>query len=368
MLRLRDAGIVTGILEPGPLNAITDVASVLVGQATLNSGTSVRTGVTAILPHQGNLFQDKVPAAVAIGNGYGKFAGSTQVEELGELETPILLTNTLSVPEASAAIVEWTMAQPGNRTVRSINPVVGETNDGTLNDIRSRHVKIDDGLAAILQAKSGPVDEGAVGAGTGTIAFEFKGGIGTSSRKLPAALGGYTVGALVQSNYGGILTINGVPVGLHLGRYYFKQALDGTAADGSIIVVLATDAPLTDRNLRRLAARAFVGIGRTGSVMADHSGDYAIAFSTAEGARRTPERRRSTSLIEELPNDRMTPLFFAAIEATEEAILNSLFMATTTAGHMKTVDAVPIPRIQEILAERSMAAPAAAFLRGPNDC
>src|SRR5437763_4004963 len=265
--RAREAGIIFGILPTGPLNAITDVNGVRVGHVTINEGRTIHTGVTAILPHGGNLYQDKVPAGFAVGNAYGKFMGSTQIKELGEIETPILLTNTLNVPEAAAGIIEWTLKQPGNEEVRSVNAVVGETNDGTLNDIRARRGRPADAVAAIEAARAGPVEEGAVGAGTGTIAFSWKGGIGTSSRKLPANLGGWTVGVLVQTNYGGALQVAGVPVGQALGRYYLKNDLSRASGDGSCIVVIATDAPLSDRNLERLARRGLLGISRTGSPM-----------------------------------------------------------------------------------------------------
>ena len=343
--RARQAGITFGILPTGPLNAITDVAGVKVGQVTLVEGTSIRTGVTAILPHGGNLYQDKVPAGFAVGNAYGKFMGSTQVQELGEIETPILLTNTLNVPEAAAGIIDWTLRQLGNAQVRSVNAVVGETNDGFLNDIRARRVRPTDAVAAIEAAREGPVEEGAVGAGTGTIAFDWKGGIGTSSRRLPPALGGWTVGALVQSNYGGVLTVAGVPVGQALGRYFLKTELDKAKADGSVIIVLATDAPLSDRNLERLARRAFLGIARTGSPMTNGSGDYAIAFSTNPDVRRTAERRARPSAIADLPNEQMSPLFEATVEATEEAVINSLFAATPMDGAGGHVDALPVDQV-----------------------
>jgi D-aminopeptidase len=346
--RAREAGITFGILARGPLNAITDVAGVKVGQITLIEGANIRTGVTAILPHSGNLYQDKVPAGFAVGNAYGKFVGSTQVKELGEIETPILLTNTLNVPEAAAGIIGWTLKQPGNEQVRSVNAVVGETNDGTLNDIRARHVRPADAVAAIESAREGPVLEGAVGAGTGTIAFDWKGGIGTSSRKLPPNLGGWTVGVLVQTNYGGVLQVAGVPVGQALGQYYLKNELFKTSADGSVIIVLATDAPLSDRNLERLARRTFLGIARTGSPMTNGSGDYAIAFSTNVDVRRTPERRAHPSPIVDLPNEQMSPLFEAAVEATEEAVINSLFAATATDGNGRHVDALPIDQVMKL--------------------
>jgi D-aminopeptidase len=340
--RAREAGITFGILSPGPLNAITDVAGVKVGQVTIVEGTSIRTGVTAILPHGGNLYQDKVPAGFAVGNAYGKFMGSTQVKELGEIETPILLTNTLNVPEAAAGTVEWTLRQPGNEQVRSVNAVVGETNDGFLNDIRARRVKPSDAIAAIEAAKTGPVQEGSVGAGTGTIAFGCNGGIGTCSRMLPACLGGWTVGVLVQTNYGGVLQVAGTPVGQKLGKYFLKDELSKASGDGSCIVVIATDAPLSDRNLERLAHRGLLGIARTGSPMTNGSGEYAIAFSTNADVRRTAERRAKPSAIVDLPNDQVSPLFEAAVEAAEEAAINSMFAATSMDGDQgHHVDALP---------------------------
>lgn len=345
MQRAREAGLRFGILQPGTLNAITDVAGVKVGHTTLVEGTRVHTGVTAILPHGGNLFQDKVPAGFSVGNGFGKFAGSTQLEELGELETPILLTNTLSVPEAMAASVEWTLVQPGNAEVRSVNAVVGETNDAQLNDIRARSVTIAHARAAISAAKTGPVAEGGVGAGTGTVAFGYKGGIGTSSRVLPSSLGGHTVGVLVQSNYGGVLTIAGLPVGERLGGYLLEDAVDRHQGDGSVIIVIATDAPLSDRNLKRLATRAFMGIARTGSPMTNGSGDYAVAFSTHPDARRTAARRATASSYPDVGNDQTTPLFQAVSEATEEAVVNSLFAARTVTGFRGTVQRLPVDRV-----------------------
>ena len=353
--RAREAGIVVGVLPPGPLNAITDVAGVTVGHTTLIRDEQVRTGVTAILPHGGNLFREKVPGAVFIGNAFGKLAGSTQVNELGEIETPIMLTSTLNVPRVADATIDYMLALPGNETVQSINPLVGETNDGYLNDIRGRYVGRDEVLAAIKNARGGVVAEGAVGAGTGTVAFGFKGGIGTSSRRLPSALGGYTVGVLVQSNFGGILTINGAPVGRELGRYYLQDELEKAAAnsparnpDGSIMIVIATDAPLDHRNLQRLAARAMMGLGRTGAAGSNGSGDYAIAFSTADGVRISAANNRQphSTLVS---NEGMSPLFLAVIEATEEAIYNSLFQATTTKSRGHTVEALPIDRTLEIL-------------------
>ncbi|HEU0302396.1 MAG TPA: P1 family peptidase [Longimicrobium sp.] len=348
--RARDAGVVIGILPPGPLNAITDVEGVRVGQTTVIEGDSVRTGVTAILPHPGNPFQERVPAAIHAGNGFGKLLGVTQVRELGEMETPILLTCTLCVWNAANAMVDWMLARPGMEQVRSINPVVGETNDGGLNDIRRRPLRAEHVRAALEGASAGPVEEGAVGAGTGTIAFGWKGGIGTSSRRLPASLGGWTVGVLVQTNYGGVLSINGAPVGRELGRYLFQRELTGPQdrGDGSVMIVVATDAPLDARNLERLATRALAGLARTGAAMTNGSGDYVIAFSTAAGVRRNP-RSREPAAIQDLPNESTSPLFQAVAEATEEAILNSLFRATTTTGNGMTVEALPIDRTLEIL-------------------
>jgi D-aminopeptidase len=346
--RAREVGITIGILPPGPLNAITDVAGVEVGQVTIIEGANVRTGVTAILPHGGNLYQNKVPAGFAVGNAYGKFMGSTQIKELGAIESPVLLTNTLNVPEAAAAAIEWTLKQPGNEQVRSVNAVVGETNDGTLNDIRARRVRPSDAIAAIEAAKPGPVQEGGVGAGTGTIAFSWKGGIGTSSRKLPASLGGWTVGVLVQTNYGGVLQVAGVPVGQALGQYYLKDELSKQSGDGSCIVVIATDAPLSDRNLERLAHRGLLGIARTGSPMTNGSGEYAVAFSTSLDVRRTPERRTRPSPIVDLPNEEMSPLFEAAVEAAEEAAINSLFAATPMDGNGRHIDALPVGEVLKL--------------------
>ena len=367
--RAREAGVIVGVLQPGPLNAITDVGGVAVGHKTLIRGDNVRTGVTAILPHNGNLFREKVPGAVFIGNAFGKLAGSTQVNELGEIETPILLTSTLNVPRVADALIDYMLAVPGNEDVQSINPLVGETNDGYLNDIRGRHVGREEVFAAIKNARGGPVEEGGVGAGTGTVAFGFKGGIGTASRKLPASLGGYTVGVLVQTNFGGILTINGAPVGRELGQYYLKEQLSGkdfspktptnfglsNSADGSVIIVIATDAPIDHRNLQRLAARSMLGLARTGAAGSNGSGDYAIAFSTAPELRiRTAAgNRASKSNVILLSNDAMSPLFLAVIEATEEAIYNSLFRATTTTGRGHTVEALPIDRTLEILRRHS---------------
>ncbi|MDA0874974.1 MAG: P1 family peptidase [Bacteroidetes bacterium] len=343
--RARDLGIEPGILEPGTWNAITDVAGVRVGHVTLVRGDSVQTGATAVLPHAGNLYRDRVPAGFFQGNGYGKFAGSTQIIELGELETPIVLVNTLSVPQGMEAVIGWTLEQPGNENVRSVNAVVGETNDGFLNDIRGRHLRSETIVQAIRDAASGPVAEGSVGAGRGTVAFGWKGGIGTSSRVLPERVGGWTVGVLVQSNFGGILRVDGVPVGEELGRYFMSNVVDRGDADGSIIVVIATDAPLSDRNLERLAARAMLAIGRTGSPASNGSGDYAVAFSTAESVRRGQDRVSQNGL----DNDDLSPLFQAAVEATEEAILNSLFRATTVTGHRGTVDAIDTEAVMEVM-------------------
>lgn len=347
--RARDLGIQPGVLSPGPLNAITDVAGVRVGHVTLQQGTQVNTGVTAILPHAGNLYQDKVPAGFSVGNGYGKFAGSTQIRELGEIETPIVLTNTLSVAEGMKAVIEYTLSQDGNRDVRSVNAIVGETNDGFLNDIRRRFVTPDHVLQAIGNARGGPVTEGPVGAGTGTISFGWKGGIGTSSRLLPEKLGGYTVGVLVQTNYGGILEMDGLPVGRELGQYYLQDVVAGGDADGSIILVVATDAPLSDRNLERLASRALMAIARTGSPVTNGSGDYAVAFSTAESVRRTSARRNSVGHIADLPNSLMSPLFEASIEASEEAIYNALVAGVTTVGFKGAIEALPLDRLAEII-------------------
>lgn len=377
--RAREIGVRVGVLPTGTQNAITDVAGVRVGHTTIIRGESVRTGVTAILPHAGNLFREKVAGAVFVGNGFGKLAGSTQVNELGEIETPILLTSTLSVPRVADAVLDYMLALPENADVRSINPLVAETNDGGLNDIRGRHITREDVFNAIKNASGGAVEEGAAGAGTGTIAFGFKGGIGTSSRKLPPALGGYTVGALVQTNYGGVLTINGAPVGRELGKFYLKEELeraaaanattragvrqaqadttrDDTSADGSIIIVIATDAPVDARNLRRMAARAMLGLGRTGAAATNGSGDYVIAFSNAPEVRvrlsasGRPGEAAAPRELKLLSNDAMSPLFLAVIEATEEAIYNSLFRAQTMTGRGNlTVEALPLERTLDIL-------------------
>lgn len=369
--RVREAGINVGVLPVGPLNAITDVSGVMVGHATVVRGENIRTGVTAILPHHGNLFREKVPAAIFVGNGFGKLLGSTQVNELGEIETPILLTSTLSVPRVADALLDYMLSLPGNEEAQSVNPVVAETNDGYLNDIRGRHISREDVFNAIKSAKGGTVEEGSIGAGAGTVAFGFKGGIGTASRKLPAKLGGYTVGILVQTNFGGVLTINGAPVGRELGKYYLKDELASAALakchgydsrqppcypntpDGSIIIVIATDAPVESRNLSRMAARAMLGLARTGAAGSNGSGDYAIAFSTSPELRiqipSEPAARNQPRNFKVLSNDSMSPLFLAVIEATEEAIYNSLFRATSTTGRGHTVEALPLDRTLEIL-------------------
>jgi D-aminopeptidase len=352
--RARDIGIAPGVFPTGANNAITDVAGVRVGHTTVKRD-GVNTGVTAILPPGERWFHDRVPAAIVVGNGFGKLLGATQVRELGELETPVLLTCTLCVWKVADAMVEWLIARPGMENVRSINPLVGETNDGSLNDIRARPIKPEDVVRALESAAAGPVEEGAVGAGAGTIAFGWKGGIGTSSRVLPQNYDGFTVGVLVQSNYGGILTINGAPVGRELGRYSFRDIEnrrddpdeDLPTADGSIMIVVATNAPLDSRNLERLARRALTGLARTGSTMSNGSGDYVIAFSTAESVRRRGPERVQT--VAQLANDAMSSLFQAVAEATEEAIYNSLLKATTTTFRNTTVEALPVERVVEIL-------------------
>ncbi len=374
--RARDLGIEVGIFQPGPWNAITDVAGVRVGHTTVREGDRVRTGVTAILPHGGNPYLDRVPAALHVGNGFGKLLGVTQLRELGEIETPILLTCTLCVWRAADALVEWMLARDGMSEVRSLNAVVGETNDGGLNDIRARPITPAHVVSALESAETGPVAEGSIGAGTGTRAFGWKGGIGTSSRLLPESLGGHTVGVLVQSNFGGILDIAGAPVGRVLGRYSFQGATSGVDApdapgaepgdpgeavpsatdpwleqddtgQGSIMIVVATDAPLSDRNLERLAARAIMGLARTGSFAGNGSGDYVIAFSTAASVRRAPGRLPESPA--ELGNDAMSGLFQAVVESTEEAIYNSLFKATDVTGMGRTADALPIDETVEVL-------------------
>jgi D-aminopeptidase len=351
--RARDIGLAPGVFPPGPLNAITDVAGVRVGHTTLVEGDAVRTGVTAILPHVGNLFQDKVAGAVFVGNAFGKLAGSTQVGELGTIETPIVLTNTLSVGTAIAAVVGYTLAQPGNERVQSVNAVVGETNDGGLNDIRGLHVTREHVLAAIRAAAAGPVAEGSVGAGTGTQCYGWKGGIGTSSRILPARYGGYTLGVLVQTNFGGVLTMGGAPVGRELGRYSFAppkadRSDPAVDPDGSCLIVVATDAPVDARDLRRIAARAIFGLARTGSSYSNGSGDFAVAFTTSPEMRtrfgESQPRQRTV-----LPPDGVSPLFQAALEATEEAVYNSLLRATTVTSTRQTVEAIPIDKVMEVL-------------------
>ncbi|MGI8882736.1 MAG: P1 family peptidase [Pyrinomonadaceae bacterium] len=365
--RARETGLKIGILPVGELNAITDVPGVRVGHTTIIRGETVRTGVTAILPHGGNLFQEKVPGAVFVGNGFGKLMGSTQVNELGEIETPILLTSTLSVPKVGDFTLNYLLALPGNENVQSINPLVAETNDGYLNDIRGRHITREDVFAAIKTARTGKTEEGSIGAGTGTIAFGFKGGIGTASRRLPVSLSGYTVGVLVQTNYGGVLTIDGAPVGVELGKYYLKDVLEKSEnskqnvspnkndindlADGSIIIVIATDAPVDARQLKRMAARSMMGLARTGAAATNGSGDYAVAFSTAPEVRiKTSADNRTPREVKLLSNDAMSPLFLATIEATEEAIYNSLFRAATVTGREnRTVEALPIDKTITIL-------------------
>jgi D-aminopeptidase len=352
--RASDVGLKVGILPTGPLDAITDVAGVEVGHTTIIRGDDIRTGVTAVLPHSGNLYREKVPAGIFVGNGFGKLTGSTQVDEMGDIETPILLTSTTSVPRVADALISYMLALPGNEDVLSINPVVGETNDGYLNDIRGRHITADDVAAAIKNAKGGPVEEGDVGAGTGTVAFGWKGGIGTASRHLLANLGGYTVGVLVQTNFGGVLSIDGAPVGQALGQYYLRKELQQAGngkdkADGSCMIIVATDAPLDARNLKRLAARAWLGVARTGSSASNGSGDYAIAFSTAPQVRIRSNDKALTHNSEVMSNDAMSPLFLAAIEATEEAIYNSMLKATSMTSNGHSVEALPIEKTLEIL-------------------
>ncbi|MTI26717.1 P1 family peptidase [Fulvivirga kasyanovii] len=347
--RLRDYGIEIGVLKTGKNNAITDVAGVTVGHTTVEKGDNIRTGVTAIIPHEGNIYQMKVPAAMYIGNGFGKLAGYSQVEELGNIETPIILTNTLSVPAASEGLITYTLNQPGNEEVRSVNSIVGETNDGWLNDIRGRHITQEHVLDAIKNAKSGPVTEGNVGAGTGTICFGYKGGIGTSSRVVPKAKGGYTVGVLVQTNFGGVLEINGVPIGQELNHYpYMEEILN--EADGSCMIVVMTDAPLSSRNLKRLAKRAMLGLAKTGGIASNGSGDYVIAVSTAKDNFVPNSEESMFYKSEVLSNEAMSPLFLATIEATEEAILNSLFAAQTITGRDNhTIKALPVEQVVEIM-------------------
>jgi D-aminopeptidase len=347
--RAREYGIKIGVLSPGKQNSITDVKGVKVGHTTLITGNAVRTGVTAILPHDGNIFQNKVPAATYVGNGFGKLAGTTQIKELGNIETPIILTNTLNVSAAMDAVIGYTLQQPGNEKVQSVNAVVGETNDGWLNDIRGRHVNQAHVLEAIRQARSINVEEGNVGAGTGTICFGFKGGIGTASRVLPEKAGNYTVGVLVQTNFGGVLQIDGVPVGEEL-KQFFMSELVKDSADGSCMIVVATDAPVDARNLERMAKRAMMGLARTGGIASNGSGDYVIAFSTAEGLRVAHESSERTQTTTTLINDGMSPLFLAVIEATEEAIINSLFKANTMTGKEDhTIKALPVEDVVKIM-------------------
>ena len=349
--RARDLGVAPGIFAPGRRNAITDVAGVAVGQATVIEGDSVRTGVTAILPHSGNVYQERVPAALHVGNGFGKLIGATQLRELGELETPILLTCTLCVWKAADAFAAWLLERPGMQNVRSINVVVGETNDGALNAIRARPIRPEH-VRQALEGAGQEVAEGSVGAGAGTVAFGWKGGIGTSSRLLPATLGSYTVGVLVQSNFGGVLQVLGAPVGKELGRYSFRNDVESDRGDGSIMIVVATDAPLSDRNLGRLAARAMMGLSRTGSFASNGSGDYVLAFSTAREVRRPVDATRLSP--QELANESMSALFAATVEATEEAIYNSMFRATTVTSNGRTIEALPIDRVREILQRYSV--------------
>ena len=359
--RAREIGLAPGVFAPGPLNAITDVSGVSVGHATLIEGDNVRTGVTVIVPHAGNVFQDKVAGAVFVGNAFGKLAGSTQVDELGTIETPIALTNTLSVGAVMDGLVRWTLEQPGNQNVRSVNALVGETNDGGLNDIRGQHVKPQHVLEALRAAATGPVLEGSVGAGTGTQAFGWKGGIGTASRKLSASQGGYTLGVIVQSNYGGVLSMGGAPVGQLLGRYAYQPrpvALDqpegwspqsgATNGDGSCLIIVATDAPIDARDLKRVAARAIYGLARTGSSYSNGSGDFAIAFSTAS-ALLTRFGSAAPQVRTVLPTDGVSPLFQAALEATEEAVYNSLLKATSVTSRWGSAEALPVERVRAIL-------------------
>jgi D-aminopeptidase len=345
--RVRDCGIKIGVIPAGEFNSITDVKGVKVGHYTLIEGENIRTGVTAVLPYDGNVFQNKVPAAIYIGNGFGKLTGYTQVDELGNLETPIILTNTLSVPTAFDALIDYTLKFEENKNVLSVNAVVGETNDGRLNDIQGRHITREHVLKALGNAKSGIVEEGSVGAGTGTVCFGFKGGIGTSSRKLPKKSGGYTVGVLVQTNFGGVLQVDGVPVGVELGKYFLKDELN-ESADGSCMIVVATDAPITSRNLKRLAKRALFGLAKTGGINSNGSGDYVVAFSTAENLRIPHSTNSKLDTNEELRNDEMSPLFLAVIEATEEAILNSLFMSKDMKGNNgRIISGLPKDKVLE---------------------
>lgn len=340
-VRARDLGLAPGVYAPGPLNTITDVAGVRVGHTTLIRGDDVRTGVTAIVPAEGNLFQDKIPGAVFVGNAFGKLAGSTQVDELGTIETPIVLTNTLSVGAGLEGVIAYTLSQPGNEKVVSVNAVVGETNDSRLNDIRGMHVRRQDVIDAIRNAKAGPVTEGSVGAGTGTVCFGWKGGIGTSSRVAGAERGGYTVGVLVQTNFGGNLSMGGVAIGQQM-----RKHTEGRG-DGSCMIIVGTDAPLSARDLKRLAARAVFGLARTGSSYSNGSGDFAVAFSTAESVRVKRGTQPATYTI--LPSEQASPLFEMALEATEEAVYNSLLQATTVQSRFGTVEAIPIGEVRRLL-------------------
>ncbi|MBD0364650.1 MAG: P1 family peptidase [Flavisolibacter sp.] len=349
MKRARDYGIIIGVLPTGTGNEITDVAGVKVGHTTIQKGNNIRTGVTAVLPHQGNIFQQKVPAAFFVGNGFGKLTGSTQVQELGQLETPIVLTNTLSVPTAMDAVIDYILKMKGNEEVRSVNALVGETNDGWLNEIRGRYVTKEDVLQAIEKAKTGKVEEGSVGAGTGTVCFGYKGGIGTASRKLPAAAGSYTVGVLVQTNFGGVLQINGAPVGEELNNFYLHDQLN-KKEDGSCMIIVATDAPIDSRTLERLAKRAFMGLAKTGGIAHNGSGDYVIAFSTDPSLRIAHDTRQTIQTVSLLQNDAVSPLFMAAIEATEEAIINSLLTATSVTGKDgHKAEALPLEKVLSIM-------------------
>ena len=360
--RARELGVAPGVFAPGPRNSITDVAGVRVASVTVDDGAKIHTGITAIIPHEGNAYLSRVPAALHVGNAFGKLVGATQVRELGELETPILLTCTLCVWKAADAMTEWMLAQPGMERVRSLNPVVGETNDGGLNDIRARPITAEQVKQALSSASDGPVEEGSVGAGRGTSAFGWKGGIGSSSRKLPASMGGYTLGVLVQTNYGGVFQMGGAPIGKELGQYAYKNetgsggtgaggaaGASATRGDGSCMIVIATDAPLSDRNLQRLAARAMLGLGRTGGSGSNGSGEFVIAFSTATEVRRVWDAKRTTTT--ELSNEETSALFEAVIEATEEAIYNSMLKATSVSANGRTVEALPIEKVKEILAK-----------------
>jgi D-aminopeptidase len=350
--RARDIGLAVGTFPTGPLNAITDVAGVRVGHATLIRGDDIRTGVTAIIPAPGNLYTHPVPAWIHIGNGYGKLIGETQVREFGEIETPILLVCTLCVWSAANALKEWNYLQAGMGE-HTVNPVVGETNDATVNNMWADPIQHEQVFAALDAAKDGPVEEGSVGAGTGTQAFGWKGGIGTSSRVLPESFGGYTIGVLVQTNYGGVLTMNGAPVGRELENYSFKEELEAAGTsdgqeDGSIMIVVATDAPLTTRNLDRLGMRAIMGLARTGSFASNGSGDYVIAFSTDRSGRK-PRQSETAVTTNALVNESMSPLFAATAEATEEAIYNAILKATTVSSSRGTLEAVPLEKVREIL-------------------